>query len=121
MDADYSASAEVARRVVHGVIEHGLPPMTILSVNIPNLFSDQIKGVQVTRLGVRVYRDQLVTRIDPGGRPYYWIGGESPTGKYEDEGTDIRAIHEGYVSVTPIQLDMTAYPLVAQIQGWNLH
>ncbi len=120
MDADYNASAEVARRVVRGVIDHGLPPMTILSVNIPNLYTDQIKGMQVTRLGVRVYRDELVPRVDPGGRPYYWIGGMEPTGKYEEDGTDIKAVHEGYVSLTPIQLDMTAYPLLTQIQGWGL-
>lgn len=120
MEADYSASAEAARRVVRNVIDHGLPPMTILSVNIPNLFSDQIKGTQITRLGVRVYRDELVPRIDPGGRPYYWIGGMEPTGKYEEAGTDIKAVHDGYVSVTPIQLDMTAYPLITQMQSWGL-
>jgi 5'-nucleotidase len=69
-------------------------------------------------LGLRVYRDELVKRDDPQGNPYYWIGGEAPTGVPE-EGTDVGALNDGYVSITPIQLDMTAYNLIAEISDWK--
>jgi 5'-nucleotidase len=59
-----------------------------------------------------------VRRDDPQGRPYFWIGGEAPTGVPE-EGTDVGALHEGYVSVTPIQMDMTAYPFMTDLSAWS--
>jgi len=58
-----------------------------------------------------------VRREDPRGRPYYWIGGDAPSGKVE-EGTDIGALHNGYVSITPLQLDLTAHGVIAQVKGW---
>ena len=105
---DYRAAAEVARRVATWVLEHGLPSEVLLNVNVPHMPLEALKGVRLTRMGQRVYRDQLVRREDPWGKPYYWIGGEPPTGLPE-EGTDIGALAQGYVSITPLQLDMTAY------------
>lgn len=119
LDADYSVAAEYARRIVQQVIKHGLPPMTLLSVNIPQLALDKIAGVQITRQGTRVYHDELVARLDPSGRPYYWIGGEAPGGDVTIEGTDIWAVHNGYVSITPIHLDMTAHNMIDQLQTWK--
>ncbi|MBI3763668.1 MAG: 5'/3'-nucleotidase SurE, partial [Chloroflexi bacterium] len=78
--AAYSAAAEWAARIAAEVGKRGLPPYTILNVNVPALPVEKIKGVQVTRQGLRVYRDELVRRLDPRGVPYYWIGGEAPTG-----------------------------------------
>lgn len=72
----------------------------LLNVNVPNLPQSALRGVHITRLGRRVYRDALVERSDPRGRTYYWIGGEPPSGVPE-EGTDIGALEAGYVSVTP--------------------
>jgi 5'-nucleotidase len=66
-----------------------------------------------------VYRDELLRREDPRGRPYYWIGGQSPTG-VADEGTDFGALASGYVSVTPLQLDLTAHEQIAALKGWSL-
>jgi 5'-nucleotidase len=117
-DKDFSAAAEIARRVASRVVKEGLPRNTLLNVNVPYLPLDQIKGLRVTRLGLRVYRDELVKRDDPQGNPYYWIGGEAPTGVPE-EGTDVGALNDGYVSITPIQLDMTAYNLIAEISDWK--
>lgn len=74
----------------------------------------QINGFRVTRQGLRVYHDRLDRRVDPRGRLYYWIGGDSPTGIPEDD-SDIGALADGYVSVTPIQLDLTAYPVMPDI------
>jgi len=82
------------------------------------LTDDKIRGVQVTRQGLRVYRDALDHRRDPRGKSYYWIGGEAPTG-VPDEGTDFGAVSEGYVSITPLHLDLTAYPLAQELENWD--
>ncbi len=119
-EADYSAAAEIAKRVVKAVITNALPPMTLLSVNIPYLPIDKIKGTQITRQGTRIYHDELVTRLDPEGRPYYWIGGKAPTGDVSEEGTDIWAVYNGYVSVTPVHLDMTAYSMLDDLKQWGI-
>lgn len=115
---DYSAAAAVARSVTANVIQHGLPAGTLLSVNVPYLPLDKIRGYQITRQGLRIYRDALVARADPRGRPYYWIGGEAPGGVPE-AGTDFGALHEGYVSITPVQLDLTAHALLESLRAWR--
>jgi 5'-nucleotidase len=118
LEADYTAAAEVAKRIVPQVIQYGLPTLTLLSVNIPKLPFNEIKGFQITRQGTRQYRDALVSRVDPQGRPYYWIGGEVPVGDYTQEGTDVWAVYHGYVSVTPLHLDMTAHHHADTLTGW---
>jgi 5'-nucleotidase len=117
-NVDYSASARVAARVVEMVQQRGLPKEVVLNVNVPYLPFEEFKGFQITRQGLRIYRDELVRRQDPRGRPYYWIGGESPTGRIED-GTDYGAIKDGYVSITPIQLDLTAHHMLAALKEWD--
>jgi 5'-nucleotidase len=72
----------------------------------------------VTRQGLRVYLDKLERRVDPRGRPYYWIGGEAPSGVVE-EGTDFGALKAGYVSITPLQLDLTAREAQLKMQTWK--
>ncbi|MEJ2560168.1 MAG: 5'/3'-nucleotidase SurE [Anaerolineae bacterium] len=116
---DYSGPASFAARLVQYVERHGLPANLFLNVNFPAISWDEVKGVAVTRLGRRVYRDELVTRTDPRGRPYYWIGG-TPPGGVPDSGTDIWAVANGYVSVTPVTLDMTAYHFREDMRRWNL-
>ena len=91
---------------------------SLLSVNVPYLPLEDMKGIQVTRQGQRIYADELVRRADPRGRPYYWIGGEAPSG-VPDEGTDIGALSQGFVAVTPIQLDLTAHRLLKDMQAWT--
>ncbi len=116
-EKDYSAAAAVGRRVAEQVIANGLPSNTLLSVNVPYLPLAEIKGFHITRQGLRVYRDELVRRTDPHGRPYYWIGGEFPDG-VPDDGTDFGALAQGYVSITPLQLDLTAYAAMEGLNGW---
>jgi 5'-nucleotidase len=115
---DFAFAAQVAARVVSQVAKRGLPPGIFLNVNVPYRPREEMAGVAVTRLGRRVYRDVLIERQDPRGRPYYWIGGDPPTG-HQDEGTDIWAVANGYVSVTPIHLDMTAHDLIPELQTWQ--
>jgi len=115
---NFSAAATVAKWVVAQVIEHGLPAATLLNVNVPYLPIEQIGGVKITRQGLRIYRDVLVRREDPRGRPYFWIGGDAPGGVPE-EGTDFGALSAGFVSVTPVQLDLTAHSLMEQMGSWT--
>lgn len=115
---EFDAAAGIAQKVIKQVSQHDLPHNTLLNVNIPFLKPAKIKGMRVTRLGLRVYRNELVRRDDPFGHPYYWIGGEAPTGVPE-EGTDIGALNDSYVSITPIHLDMTAHDLMTEVTSWN--
>jgi 5'-nucleotidase len=71
-----------------------------------------------TRQGLRVYRDALDVRKDPRGRPYYWIGGEFPTA-VDEAGTDFGALQAGYVSITPLQLDLTAREVLEELKDWK--
>lgn len=111
---DYGAAARYAREITHTLLSSGFPEDTVININVPYLSEAEIKGVQITRQGLRVYLDELLQRIDPRGKPYYWIGGEAPTG-VEEDGTDFGAMKAGYVSVTPIQLDLTAYKAMDQL------
>ena len=115
---DYSTAAIVARRVAEKVMSDGLPEGVVLNVNVPYLKEDQFKGYMITRQGLRVYRDALDERIDPRGRPYYWIGGEAPTG-VDEPGTDFGALTAGYVSITPLQLDLTNYKAMDVLKKWK--
>ena len=117
-DMDYQPAAQAAHEVVEQVLANGLPPEILLNVNVPYLPSDQIKGFLMTRQGLRVYHSRLDERIDPRGKPYYWIGGDAPTGVPE-RGTDVGALAQGYVSVTPMQLDLTAYRTLSDLNNWN--
>ena len=117
-DLDYQPAARVAGHVVRKVLEKSLPAGILLNVNVPYRPYDQLKEFRITRQGLRVYRDQLDSRVDPRGVPYYWIGGEAPTGVPE-EGTDFGALSRGYVSITPLQMDMTAYSEMESLRAWD--
>jgi 5'-nucleotidase len=97
------------------VLESKLPEDTVLNVNIPNLPVDDIKGIMVTRQGKRVYGEPVVEKVDPRGKKYYWIGGYE-LGSVEIENSDITAVRDGYVSVTPICLDLTNYGYLEKLR-----
>lgn len=117
-ELDYGPATRIAQRIVSALVRKGITKDLFLNINIPYLPEDEIQGILITRLGLRVYRDVLVYREDPRGRPYYWIGGDSPTGVPE-EGTDIGALRKGAVSITPLQLDMTSYKRINELQNWD--
>jgi 5'-nucleotidase len=108
----------VAAIVARKVWENKLPGNTLLNVNVPYCGMDKIKGYRITRQGLRMYHDIIVKREDPRGQPYYWIGGDAPTGLIES-GTDIGALSECYISITPLSLDMTAYSFKEALQNWG--
>ncbi|HEY60338.1 MAG TPA: 5'/3'-nucleotidase SurE [Anaerolineae bacterium] len=115
---DFSAAARVAAVIVKEVVRNKIPKKILLNVNVPYLPFEEIKGYRITRQGLRVYRDKLIRREDPRGRPYYWIGGKAPTG-IPEEGTDVGALSAGYVSITPVSMEMTAYGCMENLQSWN--
>lgn len=117
-ERDYSPAARVARRVAERVMQNGLPSRLTLSVNVPHLPEHQLKGVRITHQGRRIYKDELVVRNDPKGTPYYWIGGEFPSATMDEDG-DYHAIENGYVSITPIQLDLTDYKVIPALKKWE--
>jgi 5'-nucleotidase len=114
----FTTAILIARQVVEVVIQRGLPGGVLFNVNIPFLPLKEIQGICITRQGMRIYRDALIKREDPFGHPYYWIGGEMPTG-VKEEGTDIGALADGYVSITPLQLDMTAHAMIHSLEKWE--
>lgn len=107
-EIDYGPAARAAGKVVGQVISNGLSQEILLNINVPFLPEEEVRGITLTRQGLRVYHSRLDERLDPRGKPYYWIGGDAPTGVPE-RGTDVGALAEGMVSVTPLQLDLTAY------------
>lgn len=115
---DYSTAAEAAAIVVEAFSRYGMPVNSLLNINVPFIPMADIKGLRITRQGLRVYHDKVDKRTDPRGNPYYWIIGDSPTGVSE-LGTDIGALTEGYISATPLQLDLTAYHLLSEMNGWE--
>jgi len=115
-DATFDVAAAVALRLVEIVRQHGLPPDTLLNVNVPNLPRAQVRGIVATRQGLRRYINRLDKRRDPRGRIYYWLGGEREPAPEED-GTDSWAVQRGMISVTPIQMNMTAEEFLAPLSG----
>jgi 5'-nucleotidase len=110
---EYEPAAQVALRVVRTVLEKSLPPFTVLNVNVPAILN--VKGIRLTRQGVRVYTDELEQVED-----VYKIVGPEPGGNIEEEGTDLWAVHNGYASLTPIHLDMTAHRFLADLAAWDI-
>jgi 5'-nucleotidase len=107
--------ADLARQV----LERGLPEGTLLNVNVPSGSADKIRDVRITKLGKRIYRDDVVRKTDPRGRDYYWIGGKDPIWCRGEE-TDFEAIDNDMISVTPLQLDLTDYKWMGELRKWNL-
>ncbi|MEW6083639.1 MAG: 5'/3'-nucleotidase SurE [Chloroflexota bacterium] len=117
-DIDFAPAARAASKIVRQVIENGLAHEILLNVNVPFLPDEKIRGIALTRQGLRVYHSRLDERTDPRGKSYYWIGGDAPTGVPE-RGTDVGALAEGFVSVTPLQLDLTAYRAITDLNTWQ--
>ncbi len=115
---NFNVAAQAGAQVAASLMKNGLPKGVFLNVNVPDLADQPLKGFQVTRQGLRIYRDALDARVDPRGRPYYWIGGDFPTGTAED-GTDVGALAAGYVSVTPLHLDLTAHQAIDKLKTWQ--
>jgi 5'-nucleotidase len=112
---DFCEAAAFAITAVQKVLDEGLPEGTLLNINLP---PGEIKGVRVTRQGIKNARPVITEHIDPRGKPYFWIG-EEYFRSNSAEGTDYNAVELGYVSVTPIRSDMTDHQALTAIESWN--
>lgn len=115
----YDVAVKFAYKLSKEILENGLPEFTLLNVNIPDIAEHLIKGVEVTRVGTRTYPGRVEKRTDPMGRTYYWLGGDLPEDVLH-EGTDVKAIVDGKISVTPIHLDLTNYTAIGEIKNWQV-
>lgn len=118
-DPVWDTAARVARQLAIHVSEHGLPADTLLNVNVPNLPVGELKGYAVTRMGRSRFVEVFHRRTDPRGNVYYWMDGElEQIGDVTD--TDVEAIKNGYVSLTPIWFDLTHRDAMPALKSWKL-
>jgi len=116
--ADVAEAAKVAREVIERIIKHKLPKGSLLNVNIPSRPSNQIKGIKITRQFAHDFKETFDKRTDPGGRAYYWLMGTDKS-IHREEGTDITAVNDGYISITPLRYDLTDHGLYKKIEEWD--
>jgi len=113
----YATAAEAVALLIDRLRKDPLPADTILNINVPDLPWEEIRGLEVTRLGQRHRAEPVVKTRDPRGRPMYWIGLAGP-GQDAGPGTDFDAIRRGFISITPIHVDLTRYQALEQVSGW---
>ncbi len=114
----FEAAAAFAVRVARRILRQGLPSDTLLNINVPGVPEEDLRGVRVTRQGKRIYGDAIVEKRDPRGRKYYWIGGDAQN-RQDIPGSDLEAVEQGSISVTPIHLDLTNYASMRQLRRWR--
>ncbi|MCD6310775.1 MAG: 5'/3'-nucleotidase SurE [Candidatus Eremiobacteraeota bacterium] len=115
----YDYAAFFACKLARAIMRYGMPENTLLNVNVPNLETKDIKGWMFTCQGRTTYDQRIVKRMDPRGVEYYWIAGATPHGE-PDEGTDFYAIKNGYISITPLHLDLTNFKAIDNLKGWKI-
>lgn len=113
-DHNFEPAALISASIVKSVLNKKLPINTFINVNIPNIDSDKIKGIKITHQGDRIYQDYVREETGRDGKKYCWIESKEPYGEY-DNGSDLQAIREGYVSISPLQLNMTNYNVIRHI------
>lgn len=119
VDFDFTYSKKVAKIIALAVLKNGLPPGILLNVNIPPVTEDQIKGIKITKQGRSRWNDYFEKRVDPQGREYFWLTG-TMNNIEDDDDSDIIAIKNNYVSVTPIHFDLTAYDFLEKLKHWEI-
>ena len=113
---DFSTAAAFSAKLAEKVLAKGLPPDTLLNVNVPNAV--ETKGHKITHLGKRVYGDVVIKKLDPRGKNYYWIGGDLE--KWEGgSDSDFQTIEDGLISITPLHLDMTNHSSIDKLKDWD--
>lgn len=113
----FKTATTIAKRIVEQHLAKPIPTNRLLNINIPDLPLEQLKEIRVTRLGARHHAENMIKQLDPRGHEIYWLG---PPGKEQDagEGTDFHAIEQGYVSITPLQVDLTAHESLRAMDTW---
>ncbi len=112
---DFIYAADFISRFVNNIVQINFPKKTILNINIPAVDAEEITGIQITKLGTRMYTDTYEKRIDPRGKTYYWLAGEFIKSE-EEEGTDITAIRNNKISITPVTFEMTHKSIMPELE-----
>jgi 5'-nucleotidase len=115
---DFAAAGAFAEKVARRVLDRGLPKDTLLNVNVPPVPESEIRGVRATRMGKRIYGDAIIRKRDPRGRYYYWIGGDKLTHEGVPD-SDLEAVEQGFISVTPLHLDLTHFASLKSLARWE--
>lgn len=118
-DADFEPSAPFVRSIIENVLLEGIPPGICLNVNIPAVPGEEIKGVRICRQANGFWKEDFEERKDPGGRKYYWLTGSFVNREEAAEDTDEWALRHNYISVVPVNVDMTAHKLIDPLKNWN--
>lgn len=118
-EVSYDFAAQFAAHLATVLSRNRLEPSVLLNVNVPGVEPDEIRGIEITRQGKRHYEGRIEKRVDPMGRAYYWLGGDVPQDELV-EGTDVKAIADDKVSVTPIHLDLTADSAIHAVRKWGV-
>lgn len=116
VEFNFDNALEHAESISKYVLERGLPTDTLLNVNVPNTPVSEHKGIMITKQGKRLYDEPIVEKVDPRGKKYYWIGGDE-LGYLDIKKSDIVAVREGYISVTPISLDFTNHNFLETLKS----
>ncbi|WP_108652347.1 5'/3'-nucleotidase SurE [Dongshaea marina] len=116
-DKHFASAAQVAVQLVKRLQKQPLPADQILNVNVPDLPYAELKGFKITRQGARHRAEEMIRTQDPRGKTIFWLG---PPGERQDagDGTDFAAVDEGFVSITPLRIDLTAYTQMPQLSEW---
>ncbi len=117
--ASFEVAAAASRYLTGTMFERDVPRPILWNVNVPPIPADQIQGIRITKLGSRIYNDIIIKKKDPRGKDYFWIGGGEP-GWSTEENTDFAAVSAGYISLTPLRLDLTDYKSIVELKEWNL-
>ena len=116
-DFKFESASLFTKKIVMNLTKNNLPSNLVLNINFPNIDYEEIKGVEITRHGKRVYQDEVKIIHDPQGTTHYWLGGELPEGNIEPD-TDFEAIYNNKVSITPLSLDLTNYNIMPKVKDW---
>ncbi|MEC8738827.1 MAG: 5'/3'-nucleotidase SurE, partial [Bacteroidota bacterium] len=117
-EADFEASKTYVRKIAKNVLLHGLPKDTLLNVNVPNVQKKDIKGIKICRQARAKWVEEFDERRDPNGRKYFWLTGQFSLLDH-DEKTDEWSLKNDYVSVVPVQFDLTAYNALKTLESWD--
>jgi 5'-nucleotidase len=117
----FEAAASIARSMAEAVLANGLPPGTFLNVNVPNAGrAEALRGIRITRQGRRVFGNGVVESVSPRGKTLHWIGARELGYVQDGPGTDVEAVNEGCVSVTPVRTDLTDHAFLEELRGWRV-
>lgn len=118
-DADFDAAGIIVEKVISNVLENSLPAGVCLNVNVPDVPYNELKGIKICRQAKGLWKEEFVKRVDPHKSEYYWLTGYYLNLEEDSEDTDEYALSKNYVSVVPIQIDMTAYRVMSEIGQWD--